>query len=640
MLSGNAPQGVHLQVTETAGIQRVQAPVVAGVPLPPNSGVLDAAAFDLLNSSGESIAFGSRVLARWNRPVDDLSAPIKWLALTFATDLRPLSKAAFDLVPNSAAVPSANIAWADPDGIHVDTGALGFRIPHEGGSLLENLRIDMNGDQRLDVRLIGKRNAELMLPAAGGLEAASIHARLLSEGPAEAVIRLQAQPADSATGRRLIWLHAYRNQPWLRAVIQTCGVPTNDNLRLRLPIETLGDPLRASLGMSRGNTDHDWLPGESFPLGARSVAQISRHGTAADWSAQLDGQTFWTDESPSWAQVGALGWSVAVGSAPGTDDRIREISLSGGGDITIDIAAGGGCSTAELFLQFRAGRGGDIREFLTFSNPIVATAEASWYQNSLGLGPIGLSVAGADVAGDSTAGNDDWDPTFELLANWLGSEGGEATWLQAAAGRVGIGADRGFGTQIRGPLLYFWLTGDRRVEEALAAAATELLRNDGRTGSPRLPHAHLSMWESGGNAAHLLAAQAGLRNAAIGLHAAGCGADLSNAGLVLEALGRYAWARRLMQRPDRQAEQALHQLLDRMLSCRVGSSLVDGFAYGALLTEDVGQRSAYLQAAEGAVRSVTPPGSLGDSSGSHRRADRTYAWLRDRLGQAPARRGQ
>ena len=246
----------------------------------------------------------------------------------------------------------------------------------------------MNGDQRLDVRLVGDHGAELQLAGAAGLEAVPTRARLLSEGPVEAVIRLEAQPAGNAAARLLVWLHAYRNRPWLRAVVRTCGIPGDDFVRLRIPVETLGDPLRASLGMSLGSSAIDWLPGETFPLDARSVTRMFRKDTAAVWSAQLDGQTFWTDESHAWAEVGALGWGVSVGALPGSADHVRAISLSGTGNITVDIApAGGGCATVELFFQFRAGRGGDVREFQAFSNPLVASAEASWYQDSLGLGP-------------------------------------------------------------------------------------------------------------------------------------------------------------------------------------------------------------------------------------------------------------
>ena len=148
------------------------------------------------------------------------------------------------------------------------------------------------------------------------------------------------------------------------------------------------------------------------------------------------------------------------------------------------------------------------------------------------------------------------------------------------------------------------------------------------------------MWEAIGAATHLQAAQAALRSAAIGLHAAGCGADLTTAGLVLEGLGRYAWARRLTQRADRHAEQALQQLLDRMLSCPATSLLADSFAYRALLTDDTDRRSAYMQAAEGAMRSGASRGMGGDDASVRLRAGRTFEWLRARLGEAPTRRGQ
>ncbi len=640
-LGGSQPQGIRLQVTETAGIQRSQAPVLAGVPLPQNSGVVDITAFDLRDSNGEPIPFNARVLARWNRPTDDPSAPIKWLALTFATDLQARSKATFELVQSPTAAPTAKIAWRGPDGIHVDTGALGFRVANEGGGLFENLRIDMNGDRRLDVRLIGDSGAELQWPGPTGLEAIPLRARLLSSGPAEAIVRLEAQPTGNSAARLLVWLHAYRNRPWLRTVVRACGVPTNDVVRLRIPVETLGDPLRVALGLSVGDAESDWFPGESFPLDARSVARMVRQDADAVWSAQLDGQSFWTDESVAWAEVSALGWGVTVGALPGSDSSVREISLAGAGDITVDITpVGNGCATVELFLQFRGGRAGDVREFRAFSSPLVATAETTWYHDSLGLGPAGLGVVEAAAADAAMRADGDWDPAFGLLASWLGSQGNEAAWLQAAAQRVAAGADEGFGLRLRGPLLYFWLTGDPRVEEALAAAAGALLRNNDRDANPWLPVAHLDMWEFTGSPVHLQAAQARLRTVAIGLHAAACGPDAAKAGLVLEALGRYAWARRLTQRADRQAEQALQQLLDQMLSCPAASLLADGFAYGALLTDDTGRRSAYMHAAESSLRAFALPGIEREDAGLRLRTGRTYAWLQARLGEDAPRRGQ
>lgn len=640
-LSPNEPHSIRLVVTETAGISRSRAPVVAGVPLPLNAAAVDAAAFDLHDSTGESIPFNARVLTRWNGPADDPVGPIRWLALSFVADLAPRSEATFDLVRQPVANPPAEIARNEPAGIVVDTGALGFRVASEGSALFENLRIDMNGDRRVDVRLIGERGAELLWPGAGGPEPVPLQARLLSTGPAEAVVRLEAQPPTSAAASLLVWLHAYRDQPWLRTVVRACDVPTNQSVRLRIPVETLGDPLRAALGVSVGDAGNEWTPGESFSLAPRSVARLVQQDDRLVWSSQLDGQSFLTTESTAWAEVGALGWNVAVGALPGSDDQVHEINLTGSGDIAVDIApVGGGCGTVELFLQFRGGRARDVRKFQVFSNPLVATAEIDWYQDSLALGAVGLGNADAAAVNAAATADGGWDPTFGLLTAWLGSQGREPAWLRAAARRVRTGTDKGFDDRLGGPLLYFWLTGDQRVHEALVAAAAELLRRDDRASSSWVPLAHLDLWDALGSPAHLRAAQAALRTAAMQLYAAGCDSDPSRAGLTLEGLGRYDWARRLTGSADRQAELALEQLLDRMLSCPATSLMADGFAYGALLAGDKDRRNAYLRAAERALRSRATPGTESGDAATRLHSGQTYAWLRARLGEQRSRHGQ
>ncbi len=441
--------------------------------------------------------------------------------------------------------------------------------------------------------------------------------------------------------RVVVWLHAYRDQPWVRTLVRTCGVEATDTAQLHIPVETLGDPLRAAIGMAPGGAENAWLPGESFPVDARSVARLVRQADGDTWSAELDRRSFWTDESVAWAEIGALGWSVTVGAMPASDRTVRTISLAGSGAVDIDMAAvGGGCATAELFLQFRAGRTGEVREFLDFSNPLVATAEPSWYQDSLALGPIALSATDADVAQAALAASDNWDPAFGLLASWLGSEGSEAGWLRAAAQRVAAASDTGLGERIRGALLYFWLTGDPRVEEALEATGAALIGGSGRVSNAWLALAQIDIWEASGSTAHLHAAQVGLRGAAVALHAAACAPDPTNAGLVLETLGRYAWARRLAQRPDRQAEQALHQLLDQSLSCPASPPMADGFAYGALLTGDPDQRRAYMRAAEGAAGTVGPVQFGPEDAALRLRTGQAYAWLRARLGEDTPPRGQ
>ncbi len=623
-------------------MQRIRAPVLAGVPLPPNAGVIDVEAFELRDSNGRSVPFNARVLARWNRPAHDLTAPIKWLALGFSADLQPGGTAAFELVPGTVASASADIAWAEPGGIQVDTGAIGFHVATEGSNLLENLHIDMNGDRRVDIRLVGDRGAEIRWPGAEGMAAAPLQARLVSSGPAAAVVRIEAAPAQSSSASAVVWLHAYRDQPWIRVVIRTCGGAATDIARIHVPIETLGDPLRATVGMAPGNAENAWLPAESFPLDARSTARIVRQGDEMSWSAQLDGQTFWTDESVAWAEFGSLGWSVAAAASPTSDGPVRSISLAGSGAIEVDVApTGGRCTTAELFLQFRAGVAGETREFLDFQSPLVAAAEASWLRDSLALGPIGIGVTDTDAAGTAMDASDDWDPAFGLLASWLGDQGAEAAWLRAAARRVGVASDTGFGERTRGALLYFWLTGDPRIEEALAAAGTTLIRGStGRVASPWLALAQIDTWEVSGSTAHLQAAQIGLRAAAVALHTTACASDPMTAGLVLEGLGRYTWARRLAQRPDRQAEQALHQLLDQALACPTASLMADGFAYGALLTEDSDRRRAYMRAAEASLRAGAPMAAASEEAALRLRTGQTYAWLRARLAVEGPRRGQ
>ncbi len=75
-------------------------------------------------------------------------------------------------------------------------------------------------------------------------------------------------------------------------------------------------------------------------------------------------------------------------------------------------------------------------------------------------------------------------------------------------------------------------------------------------------------------------------------------------GYVSEALGRYAFARRHVKRPDPAAEQALFRVLDA-----INQVLTDGYAYGALLSTSPTRRAAYLAMAEETWRWTMGPES-------------------------------
>src|SRR5439155_17113737 len=78
---------IPIAVFEDAGIARSAEPIVVGIPLPAEAGVLDPAALRLEDATGRTLPAQFWVLARWDAAPGDATAPVRWALLRAVANL-------------------------------------------------------------------------------------------------------------------------------------------------------------------------------------------------------------------------------------------------------------------------------------------------------------------------------------------------------------------------------------------------------------------------------------------------------------------------------------------------------------------------------------------------------------------------
>jgi hypothetical protein len=140
------PNRLNLVVRETSGVARDGEIVRSGVPLPRSLNVTDAAALALVDAADTPLPAEFQVLARWNAPRDEASAPIQWLLVTFPASLPPNGSATYHLVTDGSAGPNPPpavplILSQNNNQITVNTGAAIFTLGGDDGALFDEIRL-------------------------------------------------------------------------------------------------------------------------------------------------------------------------------------------------------------------------------------------------------------------------------------------------------------------------------------------------------------------------------------------------------------------------------------------------------------------------------------------------------------------
>jgi hypothetical protein len=608
---------VDFSVTDNSGADQALAPVYVGVPLPPSSPSA-VESFRVLDPSGIAISADIRPLARWNGAPDDVRQPLRWVGVTFQTDLRAGERRTFTLEAHDGVVaPDARpVARDDADGVRFDTGLLSFRLPKHGSAVIDDVRADLDGIPGTDVELVAPEHGGGLLAASIGSSSRrweTVGVTLLEAGRMRAAARIDLAP-PAGGGGATIWVTAHRGLPGARLRIAIHGAgEASQPAALVLPIRTLGDPLQ--LGVRR-DVEGEVLEG---PLPPAATLHVRRENDG--WEAVLG--DIRADGVIPWVQLSSISWSTAVA----TRGEGTSLQAAGNGTLRVDLAPseGAGAVGAEIYFEARGPR--QTRSGLTaFHAPASAHVSASWYDRTMAGGPeaaapkpVRLPVHGA------------WDPALAHSLRFLAS--GDTATLEAAR----QAADNFFADPsqrgLAGPALYAFLSGDPAAIDAIRRHVSAGQVDTGVPVGWQVLDA-LVAWELTGVVPRLEFARASLR-AGIGAawRADACrssAAAPAEIAVLVEAAGRFAWTTRVRGARDEAAENALFGMLARLENCPPEHpAWADAWAYGAILTADREQSERWTALAEAALAHLDDAGYLADQS-LHGRAGRALGWLHDR----------
>jgi hypothetical protein len=133
---------VPLTVKETAGVARTGEVLSTGIPLPRSLGVRATRWLAVVDPSGKPVPADFRLLARWNAVLDDATAPIQWVLVSFPATVGAKQSAVYSLVVDGTVAnpppPTPLTLTQKGDRIVVDTGAAVFSL--SGGKLFDEIR--------------------------------------------------------------------------------------------------------------------------------------------------------------------------------------------------------------------------------------------------------------------------------------------------------------------------------------------------------------------------------------------------------------------------------------------------------------------------------------------------------------------
>ncbi|MCG3180968.1 MAG: hypothetical protein BIFFINMI_03335 [Phycisphaerae bacterium] len=195
---------VPLTLTERAGVDRVDEPVVSGVPLPEGL-MADTSRLTLIGPDGKTVPAQFDVATRWydaHPGADNAKASAKWVLVSFLASVKANDKAVYRLTDGGGNVaPAQPVQVAMADGVAtVTTGALKFVVKRQGFNLIDGAWIDPAGAGNYSQEILAPGKADIRLFHGGnGLPAyksfspaadPDVTMELEESGPVRAVIKL------------------------------------------------------------------------------------------------------------------------------------------------------------------------------------------------------------------------------------------------------------------------------------------------------------------------------------------------------------------------------------------------------------------------------------------------------------------
>jgi hypothetical protein len=257
---------VPLTVKERSGIDRINEPVLSGVPLP-ESLYTDTSVFALKDDAGNVVPCEFRTAAKWWRDKQS----IRWLHLDFQTSMTANQEKTFVLhnEPASHPVTGSKLNITDlGTKYQVTTGPLRFTVKKQGFNLFDEVWIDESGGSQFDAahQIVNSHTKGFSLLSSGVRYYSSndnaITASIEREGPMAAVIKLEGRLKNSAGTQRYYFLariYAYNNSKIVKVVFS--WEYRDSDVSATIPMHGLN--LEVPLNLSARN----------FMLGAKSAPQ-------------------------------------------------------------------------------------------------------------------------------------------------------------------------------------------------------------------------------------------------------------------------------------------------------------------------------------------------------------------------------
>jgi hypothetical protein len=310
----------------------------------------------------------------------------------FQADLEAHGEVSYRLRAAPPGAANQPIARVDGNTIHVNAGPLAFSVPRDRFTLLENVKIDLDGDRLVDIPLVGSghRGGVRIVRTDGTLYTSAqdvdVTAVIEENGPLRAVIRIDGRhrlqsgvPATLEDGTDVlpdleftVRIQAWAGKPqvgvtytvrnperFLTSAHNRGGTPTAqvfESLSLVLPISTLGDPLKVRFG-GDANVSTEFpgtergKPPLAVRLPGRAVATLYQDSSGGEsWNAGDRGTTFrgWIAEAEKqllgrgrhaegWGSAGTPGWNVTAGIRNFWENFPKGLRFGGDGRVLVDL---------------------------------------------------------------------------------------------------------------------------------------------------------------------------------------------------------------------------------------------------------------------------------------------------------------
>jgi hypothetical protein len=303
---------VALQLEETAGVTRVEEPIVSGVPLP-RGGCHDVSALRLVDEQGREIPAHFSVANRWWR-----DRSVKWVHMDLQRSLArgaretiylrlgelKASKTLGDDVPGALRVDES------ADSISVTTGPLRFRVAKSGFNLFDQVWLDETGKAQFDdahamlgARPRGARVRQGSLTAWAHADADS-QVTIEESNPFRVVLRAEGRHLDH-DGRSLTdsitRITAYRGKPYV-TISHVFLVRQGDTMADYLSLQDVGLVLPVNVSPGEGDISYRFGGSEETHRGT-----LSRQETTSLHQFSSDGYAVYSARNEEWWE----GWRMA-----------------------------------------------------------------------------------------------------------------------------------------------------------------------------------------------------------------------------------------------------------------------------------------------------------------------------------------